>query len=74
MESNVFCFETTEEEQKRPCCAKKETGHPLDFYVAIKDVTQTDDKILQAYVLNKGKWKLYDTDCQVCLQKNINLL
>lgn len=75
MESNVYCFETTKDEQKQPCYAKQETGQPLDFYVATKAVNQTDDKILQAYVLNEGKWKLYETQLQVCLRKqNQNLL
>lgn len=63
METNVYCFETTNDEQRSNCCAKQETGRPQDFYVAIKAANQTEDKILQAYVLhvNEGNWKLYDT-------------
>lgn len=71
MESNVYCFETTKGGQKRPCCAKQETGQPLDFYVAIKAINQTDDKILQAIVLNNGTWELYETRRQVCQENNI---
>lgn len=67
METNVYCFETTNDEQRSNCCAKQETGRPQDFYVAIKAANQTEDKILQAYVLhvNEGNWKLYDTHHKV---------
>lgn len=72
MESNIYCFETTKGGPKRPCCAKQESGQPLDFYVAIKAIYNTDDKILQANVLNKGRWKLYETRLQVSQGKTIS--
>lgn len=72
MESNIYCFETTKGGPKRPCCAKQESGQPLDFYVAIKAIYNTDDKILQANVLNNGRWKLYETRLQVSQGKTIS--
>lgn len=61
MESNVYWFEIS----KQRCVAKQETGEPLNFYVASKAVQQTDEIVLQANVLNEGKWKLYETHCHV---------
>lgn len=76
MESNVYCFETTNDEHRSERCAKQETGRPIDLYVAINAVDQTEDKIIQAYVLhvNEGDWKLYDTHHKVRKENKLTLL
>lgn len=76
MESNVYCFETTNDEHRSEWCAKQETGRPIDLYVAINAVDQTEDKIIQAYVLhvNEGDWKLYDTHHKVRKENKLTLL
>lgn len=63
MGSNVFWFETYDGKQNQRCTAKQETGEALNFYVATKAVQQIDETLLQAYVLNEGKWKLFETQC-----------
>lgn len=65
MESDVYWFETTIEEQKQRCSAKQKTGQALTFYIATKAVNQIDDKILEANVLDEGKWKVHETHCLV---------
>lgn len=76
MESNVYRFETTNDLYRREWCAKQETGRPIDFYVSINAVNQTEDKIIQAYVLhvNEGVWKLYDTHHKVRKENKLTLL
>lgn len=64
-ESNVYWFEKLVGEQKQRCSAQHETGEPLHFYVASNAWHETGDKNLQAYVLEKGKWKEYETKCEV---------
>lgn len=64
LESNVYWFETVAGEQKQRCCAQQETGEPLHFYIATNAGHKAEDKILEAYVLEKGRWKVYETDCE----------
>lgn len=61
IESDVYWFETTNEEQKQRCCAENETGKALTFYFATKAVQYTADRILEAKILNHGEWKLHET-------------
>lgn len=62
--SNAYWFEKTGEKQKQRCCVQQGTGQHLNIYIATNVVYEAGDKILQAYVLAKGRWNLYETQCE----------